>query len=73
MSAILLTGDKPLRNAAAKNNTRVHGILWVMDQLVKKTIIDHKEAHAKMMLLMKVNNRLPIGECEKRLKRWETL
>ncbi len=71
--AILLTGDKPLRNAAITNKIQVHGSLWIMDQLVKEKIIDNKKAHAKMVLLMKINKRLPIHECEKRLKRWGKL
>ena len=71
LSAILLTGDKPLRKSARANKIRVHGSLWVMDQLVKEKIIDHKKAYKKLTLLMKVNNRLPLGECEKRLLIWK--
>ncbi len=68
LSAILLTGDKPLRKTAREEKIRVHGSLWVMDQLVKENIIDHKKAFEKLTLLMKVNKRLPIPECEKRLR-----
>jgi predicted nucleic acid-binding protein len=71
LSAILLTGDKPLRKSARENKIRVHGTLWVMDQLINEKIIDHRKAHEKLTLLMRVNNRLPRGECEKRLLAWK--
>ena len=32
-SGILLTGDAPLRRFATENGMRVHGVLWVIDEL----------------------------------------
>lgn len=32
-TAILLTGDRQLRNVAADNGLPVHGVLWIIDQL----------------------------------------
>lgn len=32
-SAILLTGDMPLRHAAAQSNIEVHGVLWIIDKI----------------------------------------
>ncbi len=32
-SGILLTGDALLRKVAAANGLRVHGVLWVVDEL----------------------------------------
>lgn len=67
LAAMLLTGDKPLRKVARKNRIRAHGILWVFDQLVSNNILDHRKAHQKLSLLMKINKRLPQKECERRL------
>lgn len=33
-AGILLTGDRLLRNVAADNGLRVHGVLWVIDELL---------------------------------------
>ena len=33
-AGILLTGDRQLRNVAAANGLRVHGVLWVVDELL---------------------------------------
>ena len=32
-AGILLTGDRQLRNVAAANGLRVHGVLWIIDEL----------------------------------------
>ena len=36
----LLTSDKSLRNAATKEGVKVHGIFWLIDQLVSYQLID---------------------------------
>ena len=33
-AGILLTGDRLLRNVATENGLRVHGVLWVIDELL---------------------------------------
>ena len=73
MSAILLTGDKALRRAAQANRLRVHGTLWVMDELLKAKIIDHEKAYQKLSFLMQINKRLPRIESKNRLKAWFSL
>jgi predicted nucleic acid-binding protein len=71
ISATLLTGDKALRNAAGRYKIPVHGILWVLDQLIKNRLISRRTAHTKLQKLMGTNKRLPRAECQKRLKLWE--
>lgn len=36
--AVLLTGDALLRRAATEGGLRVHGVLWIADQLQERTI-----------------------------------
>jgi predicted nucleic acid-binding protein len=71
ISAVLLTGDKPLRTAAKRYNIHVHGVLWVFDHLIQSQIITTQVAHDKLTRLMGINQRLPAKECEKRLNRWK--
>lgn len=68
--AALLTGDGKLRRTAKELNVEVCGTLWIFDQLVKSELISHADAHAKLMRLREVNQRLPQKEIEKRLKAW---
>ena len=67
----LLTGDAKLRRAAEKDNVKVSGVLYVFDNLVAYGIISEKTAAAKLEKLFNVNNRLPRGEIEKRIKKWQ--
>ena len=67
----LLTGDAALRRSAEQNNIKVHGILWVFDQLVEHQLISPLKAHDKLDRLSKTNPRLPANECKKRLKKWK--
>jgi len=70
MKAILLTGDNKLRNHATKCKVEAHGVLWVLDLLVEETLLDHATATECLNKLTKTNPRLPVDECEKRLKMW---
>lgn len=38
--AILLTGDGLLRRVAADDGRRVHGVLWVVDELLRLTLCE---------------------------------
>ena len=69
--AMVLTGDKRLRNEVKSNQVEVHGILWIFDELVRIEILDFFQASAKLKILMNLNTRLPKKECQKRLERWE--
>lgn len=71
LSATLLTGDRPLTNAARENDITVHGTLWVFDQLINAGLMNHKTACIKLTELMSINRRLPVSECKKRLSRWK--
>lgn len=67
----LLTGDRKLRNASLIDGVEVHGIIYVIDQLVKEGILAKRIAISKLIQLGKSNPRLPKDEIEKRIKQWE--
>ncbi len=70
--AILLTGEKQLRNIAhTAYSLEVHGTLWILDHMIEENIITYRQAHAKLTLLIQINPRLPKAEIEKRLRRWK--
>ncbi|MBM3878171.1 MAG: hypothetical protein FJ387_00365 [Verrucomicrobia bacterium] len=73
MEAALLTGDADLRQAAEAENVEVHGLLWVLDELVASAHLTPWRAAAALQELLKnLRARLPISECEARLERWRT-
>ena len=49
----------------------MHGIIYVIDQLVKEGILAKRIAISKLKQLRKSNPRLPMNEIEKRIKQWE--
>lgn len=70
LDATLLTGDGALRRIATQQEIRVHGILWVLDEMITNGLITKAEARSKLLQLMELNPRLPINECQKRLRSW---
>jgi predicted nucleic acid-binding protein len=70
LDALLLTGDKALRNVAELLKINVRGIFWLLDQLVDNNIVTESEGCKFLKNLMKTNKRLPIEECNKRLRKW---
>ena len=71
-SWVLLTGDRPLRNAALNENVECHGLLWIYDELYRlERISCARSIEALQALLISVQegrSRLPIDELMKRLK-----
>jgi predicted nucleic acid-binding protein len=70
LSAILLTGDKNLRKVAEQNNISTHGTLWVLDEMVTIKVISPLQAAEALKLLYEKGSRLPVDECNHRLKIW---
>ena len=68
--AMVLTGDRRLRNEVRNNQVEVHGILWIFDELLRQKVIDFPYASSKLEILMKINTRLPNKECQLRLVKW---
>lgn len=70
IKATILTCEKLLTKVAIKLNLDVHGSLWILDQLLDNSIITKRIAYRKLKDLILINPRLPVKECQKRLKRW---
>lgn len=68
--ALLLSGDGKIRRTAKRCEVKVHGILWVFDQLVKTRLLIRTDAHRILERLQIKNPRLPQSEVERRLKEW---
>lgn len=70
LDALLLTGDRRLRNLGQQKNITVCGALWIMDELVATSILTQQEACTFLQQLQLKNKRLPADECEQRIKLW---
>lgn len=67
----LLTGDQALRKAAEnENNVVVHGVLWLLDQMVEHKVISTKKAAASLWQMLDSGARLPQVACNERMKSW---
>jgi hypothetical protein len=70
VNAILLTGDKRLLELAKANGLSVHGVLWLLDELVHYQTIAPKQAAVALERIRDSGARLPAEECTKRLASW---
>jgi len=69
--AILLTGDKKLRNAAKNEGIDFQGIFWILDKLIEYSIIDIKTASLSLQKILDKGSFLPKNECQKRFVDWK--
>lgn len=69
---VLLTGDRKLRSASVYEGVEVHGIIYVLDQLLAEGVISYQSAIEKIQLLYATNPRLPKEEIDKRLDFWKS-
>ncbi|MCE5216046.1 type II toxin-antitoxin system VapC family toxin [bacterium] len=68
----LLTGDRQLREAAQGQQLEVHGLLWVLDELVARRLLAVRAAARALTTIREQGARLPADECDERLLRWGT-
>jgi hypothetical protein len=71
IQAGVLSGDNPLRKFCAKQNLEVKGIIWLFDQFLELQLINCEVAIQKMNELLSFNNRLPVHDCNERLRQWK--
>lgn len=67
---ILLTGDRRLRAQAAADGVEVHGVLWLLDEMVHHTVITPATAADGLQAMLDNAARLPKVECDRRLADW---
>jgi predicted nucleic acid-binding protein len=68
---LLLTGDKDLRIAAKKEGIRVHGTIWIVEQLLNQKLIELQKARNCFDKMKAKGSRLPWADAEKLLNEWE--
>lgn len=66
----MLTGDRRLRRYAEEQSIEVHGILFILDELVRHDIISTSMAADRLEELFAINARLPKAEIRDRINRW---
>ena len=71
LDAAVLTGDNPLRKFCIKNELDVKGIIWLFDRFLELEVVGYEVAINQMNSLLSFNNRLPVADCEQRLKEWK--
>ncbi len=69
----LLTGDAKLRNEALEQGVIVHGSLWVIQIIVEQKIISPEVGIRFLEILKTVNDRLPLDEIEKLIRKLKKL
>ena len=65
--ALLLTGDKALREVANIYKVEVHGTIWLVDQMIQKKIITIEIARIAFQYMKNFGSRLPWKEVDKLL------
>jgi hypothetical protein len=68
---ILLTGDLPLRQEAERRKLSVHGLLWILAQMVGAGKLQPQAAAKALRIMLAKGARLPAPECERLLREWE--
>ena len=67
----LLTGDRPLRDAAEHERVGCHGVIWIYDELLRQNKIntnDYRNAMLAFLLAIQEGRcRLPVDELLKRI------
>jgi hypothetical protein len=70
LHATLLTGDSRLYELAISNDIPVHGVLWLLDELVRLRILAHERAVDALQKMIEMGARLPWDESHKRIIDW---
>jgi rRNA-processing protein FCF1 len=69
----LLTGDGRLRKQAMQDGIQVHGVLWLLDQLVSHSVTTKGAAAEGLTAMLHRGARLPTAECQTLLRNWQDL
>jgi hypothetical protein len=61
---VLVTGDGDLRRAAEAEGVALHGVLWVLDQMVERRLVTPSRAADALLEMLRSGSRLPKDECD---------
>ena len=70
LDASLVTGDRRLNELAKAQGVPVHGVLWILDEMVIHHVLTETQAAVALREMLDQGARLPDGECQKRFDRW---
>ena len=70
LDATLLTGDWRLIELANANSLSVHGVLWLLDEMVHFQALTPGHAATALRRMLDQGARLPAEECRSRLSNW---
>lgn len=70
MNLPLLSGDGALRKAAGREGIRLHGTLFLLDNMVEYRVVPPDEAAGALRRMLVCRSRLPEKECAKRFAGW---
>ena len=70
LKANLVTGDRRLHDLGNSMGLSVHGVLWILDELVSEQVLTAAQAMIALQKILDRGARLPKDECQKRFKSW---
>lgn len=70
LNASLVTGDRRLSELARTNEIPVHGVLWLLDEMVHHQTLASRRAADALRRMLDQGARLPVDDCRKRLEIW---
>jgi len=70
---IILTSDKSLRIESKKRNINVHGVLWIIEELVNELIISVDNGLEKLEKYYDINPRIPKKEFDELVNKLKLL
>jgi hypothetical protein len=70
IGATLITGDRHLNEFAKTNNQPVHGVIWILDEMVSHQILTTTRAATALRAMLDHGARLPNAECQARFDHW---
>ncbi len=70
LNASLVTGDRRLNKLAKLQGIPVHGVLWILDEMVIHNVLSANQAAIGLQEMLKQGARLPDSECQKRFDDW---
>ena len=71
LGAGLITGDRRLNELATAQGLPVHGILWILDEMLFHHIITTNQATNALKEMLAKGARLPKIECQRRFVIWQ--
>ena len=69
LNCALLTCERKLKLEAKEHGVEVHDSIWVIEKLVEENILDKSKAITLLEQLKTVNDRLPMEEIDKVIKK----